>query len=60
VSEGEKGPPSQVEWCGDNAVVLAWERTVVLMGPFGESLKCVPPSLARSHGPSPTETERAD
>ncbi|GAA5842533.1 hypothetical protein JCM9279_003610 [Rhodotorula babjevae] len=39
VSEGEKGPPSQVEWCGDNAVVLAWERTVVLMGPFGESLK---------------------
>ncbi|GAA5898958.1 hypothetical protein JCM8208_005437 [Rhodotorula glutinis] len=39
VSEGEKGPPKQVEWCGDNAVVLAWERTVVLMGPFGESLK---------------------
>ncbi|KPV75550.1 uncharacterized protein RHOBADRAFT_26893 [Rhodotorula graminis WP1] len=39
VSEGEKGPPAQCEWCGDNAVVLAWERTVVLMGPFGESLK---------------------
>lgn len=45
VSEGEKGPPTRVAWCGNNGVVLAWERTVVLVGPFGETLKCVP-SLA--------------
>ncbi|BGP40027.1 Vacuolar protein sorting-associated protein 16 [Rhodotorula kratochvilovae] len=44
VSEGEKGYPDQVQWCGSNAVVLAWERTVVLVGPFGETLKWFYPS----------------
>ncbi|GJN89287.1 hypothetical protein Rhopal_002267-T1 [Rhodotorula paludigena] len=39
VSEGERGPPRQVAWCGSNAVVVAWERTAVLVGPFGETLK---------------------
>ncbi|GAA5958825.1 hypothetical protein JCM21900_003937 [Sporobolomyces salmonicolor] len=37
--EGEQGPPKQVAWCGSNSVVVAWERTVVMVGPFGETLK---------------------
>lgn len=37
--EGEQGAPGQVVWCGNNTVVVAWERTVVMVGPFGESLK---------------------
>ncbi|KAI5475070.1 hypothetical protein MNV49_001946 [Pseudohyphozyma bogoriensis] len=37
--EGEEGLPKQVVWCGNNTVVLAWERTVVMVGPFGETLK---------------------
>lgn len=31
--------PGAVEWCGSNSVVLGWERTVVMVGPFGETLK---------------------
>lgn len=38
-NEGETGAPQQVVWCGDNTVVAAWERTVVMVGPFGETLK---------------------
>lgn len=38
-SEGETGPPSQIVWCGSNTVVVAWDRTVVMVGPFGETLK---------------------
>ncbi|SCV74365.1 BQ2448_6797 [Microbotryum intermedium] len=37
--EGESGLPNQVVWCGNNTVVVAWERTVVMVGPFGETLK---------------------
>ncbi|SCZ98560.1 BZ3500_MvSof-1268-A1-R1_Chr3-1g05464 [Microbotryum saponariae] len=37
--EGESGPPNQVVWCGNNTVVVAWEKTVVMVGPFGETLK---------------------
>lgn len=37
--EGEVGAPGQVVWCGNNTVVVAWERTVVMVGPFGETLK---------------------
>lgn len=40
-NEGENGPPGQVVWCGNNTVVVAWERTVVMVGPFGETLKFV-------------------
>jgi hypothetical protein len=35
------GAPSQNVWCGSNTVVVAWDRTVVMVGPFGETLKCV-------------------
>ncbi|GAA6015045.1 hypothetical protein JCM11491_001639 [Sporobolomyces phaffii] len=31
--------PRRIEWCGSNSVVVAWERTVVMVGPFGETLK---------------------
>lgn len=41
MSEGEKGRPRLLEWCGSNSVVVAWERTVVMVGPYGETLKCV-------------------
>ncbi|GAA6027171.1 hypothetical protein JCM8097_002452 [Rhodosporidiobolus ruineniae] len=41
--EGDQGEwrkrPRQVEWCGDNAVAVAWERTMVIVGPFGETLR---------------------
>ena len=33
------GVPDRVEWCGDNAVVLAWGATVVVVGPAGETLR---------------------
>lgn len=35
------GLPEKVEWCGDNAVVLGWGGKVVVVGPAGDSLKCV-------------------
>lgn len=37
--EGESGAPGQAVWCGNNTVVVAWESTVVMVGPFGETLK---------------------
>ncbi|RSH95606.1 hypothetical protein EHS25_000698 [Saitozyma podzolica] len=33
------GVPEKAEWCGDNAVVLAWGGRVVVVGPSGEYLK---------------------
>ncbi|CAO1632504.1 unnamed protein product [Sympodiomycopsis kandeliae] len=34
----------QIEWCGNNTVALAWETEVVMVGPFGESLRYYYPS----------------
>jgi hypothetical protein len=40
VEEGEGGGiPERAEWCGDNAVVLAWEGRVVVVGPSGDCLR---------------------
>ncbi|GAA5914776.1 tethering complex subunit VPS16 [Sporobolomyces salmoneus] len=36
---GESSPIRKIEWCGSNSVVVAWERTIVMVGPFGETLK---------------------
>lgn len=36
----EKSVPSQA-WSGDNTVVVAWERKVIMVGPFGECLRYV-------------------
>ncbi|KAI4205136.1 MAG: hypothetical protein LQ348_001198 [Seirophora lacunosa] len=34
-----KTPPKDVQWCGNDAVLLAWEDEVHLIGPSGASLK---------------------
>ncbi|KAI9667430.1 MAG: hypothetical protein M1821_000245 [Bathelium mastoideum] len=34
-----KTPPRAMEWCGNNAVVLAWEDEVHIVGPNGASSK---------------------
>lgn len=34
-----KTPPLRVEWCGNDAVVLAWEDEVHLVGPNGAASK---------------------
>ncbi|KAK8870008.1 hypothetical protein IAR55_000578 [Kwoniella newhampshirensis] len=49
LSEGE-GLPEKVEWCGDNAVVLAWGGRVVVVGPAGESLRYDYPPAAHLVG----------
>ncbi|KAJ3415205.1 hypothetical protein HDV05_005345 [Chytridiales sp. JEL 0842] len=32
-------PPLQMAWCGSDAVVLHWEDTVLVVGPFGDWIK---------------------
>ena len=39
------GPPETAEWCGDNAVVLSWGGTVLVMGPGGDALRSAVASL---------------
>lgn len=39
--ENEGKSPSQVGWCGSNAVVLAWESLVLVVGPFGDTLRLI-------------------
>jgi vacuolar protein sorting-associated protein 16 len=34
-----KTPPKDLQWCGDNAVVLAWEDELHLIGPNGVAMK---------------------
>ncbi|KAK0537430.1 Vacuolar protein sorting-associated protein 16 [Tilletia horrida] len=34
----------QIEWCGDNTVALAWSEEVLMVGPFGDSLRYYYPS----------------
>jgi hypothetical protein len=29
----------QIEWCGNNTVAIAWENEVLMIGPFGDSLR---------------------
>ena len=36
---GAVGDIKQVEWCGNDAVLVTWESTVVLVGPFGDTLQ---------------------
>lgn len=36
--EGISGPPRQVEWCGNDAVLVTWEGLALLVGPFGDTL----------------------
>ncbi|GAA99834.1 uncharacterized protein L969DRAFT_84183 [Mixia osmundae IAM 14324] len=38
-TQGVAGEPDQVAWCGSNSVLLAYGELVIMVGPFGESLK---------------------
>lgn len=38
---GAEGTAKQVEWCGNDAVLVTWERLAILVGPFGDTLTCV-------------------
>ncbi|KAK4049105.1 Vacuolar protein sorting-associated protein 16 [Microbotryomycetes sp. JL221] len=37
--DSKNDEPNQIVWCGNNTLVVAWDRLVIMMGPFGESLK---------------------
>ena len=36
---GGDGEIRQVEWCGNDAVLVTWDTTAVLVGPFGDTLQ---------------------
>ncbi|KAH8987853.1 vacuolar assembling/sorting protein VPS16 [Lactarius akahatsu] len=36
---GAEGPVRQVEWCGNDAILVTWEALVLLVGPFGDTLQ---------------------
>ncbi|KJA15614.1 hypothetical protein HYPSUDRAFT_1068261 [Hypholoma sublateritium FD-334 SS-4] len=35
---GAEGPVCQVEWCGNDAILVSWNSLVVLVGPSGDTL----------------------
>ncbi|KAH8829053.1 vacuolar assembling/sorting protein VPS16 [Flagelloscypha sp. PMI_526] len=35
---GAEGPIKQVEWCGNDAIIVAWENLVLLVGPYSDTL----------------------
>lgn len=35
---GTEGPIRQVEWCGNDAILVTWDQLVLLVGPFGDTL----------------------
>lgn len=40
-SAGAEGPVKQVEWCGNDAILVTWDSLVLLVGPFGDTVECV-------------------
>lgn len=36
---GAEGSVQQVEWCGNDAILLTWDSFAVLAGPFGDTLQ---------------------
>jgi vacuolar protein sorting-associated protein 16 len=38
---GAEGQVRQVEWCGNDAILVTWESLAVLVGPFGDTLQYV-------------------
>lgn len=36
---GADGPVRQVEWCGNDAILVTWDGLAVLVGPFGDTLQ---------------------
>lgn len=47
---GGDGPVRQVEWCGNDAILVTWDGLAVLVGPFGDTLQyghlCLPNTVA--------------
>jgi len=41
-SQPVDGPVRQVEWCGNDAVLVTWDRYALLVGPSGDSLRFRP------------------
>lgn len=39
--EGMSGPPQQVQWCGNDTLVMNWDGVVLMVGPFGSTLRLV-------------------
>lgn len=39
IDAGAEGTPRQVEWCGNDAVLVTWNRLALLVGPFGDTLR---------------------
>ncbi|EGG11876.1 uncharacterized protein MELLADRAFT_32963 [Melampsora larici-populina 98AG31] len=33
------GPPTQMVWCGGDTVIVGWEKSLVMIGPFGASFR---------------------
>jgi hypothetical protein len=40
-STGAEGSVRQVEWCGNDAILVTWDALVLLVGPFGDTIQCV-------------------
>lgn len=36
-----EAPVSQVEWCGNDTVLVTWNNLALLVGPSGDALRCV-------------------
>ena len=36
---GAEGTVHQVEWCGNDAILVTWDSLAVLVGPFGDTLQ---------------------
>ena len=36
---GSEGSVHQVEWCGNDAILVTWDNAVALVGPFGDVLQ---------------------
>lgn len=45
-SAGAEGPVRQVEWCGNDAILVTWDSLVLLVGPFGDTVQCVQLQMA--------------
>jgi len=44
---GAEGPVLQVEWCGNDAILVTWDSLVALVGPFGDTLQYVFSNVSR-------------
>lgn len=36
---GAEGPVKQVEWCGNDAIIVVWENCIILVGPRSDTLQ---------------------